>query len=134
MKLTSPVVCSIAQWRDVYEIVKHCHENYCRDSGRKLFLASFSMSGNWAACALAFESDEMRKLVSAATIMCPPLKSIIAFDHFKQVWDGFINRWLAAKFKRNYVDPNYEFLRRSLKERINFDFADFINKADLTDS
>ena len=60
---------SFAEWKIVYEAVNQLHASYCRESGRKLFILTYSLSGNWAALALALKDMELKSKVAAAVLM-----------------------------------------------------------------
>lgn len=100
-----------AEWKIVYEVVDQLHAAYCEHTDRKLFMLTYSLSGNWAALALAFKAKELKSKITAAMLIQPPLNLKAVVNNIRNCYYGFLDWGLLAKSKAVMQQKNINYLK-----------------------
>ena len=112
---------SASEHQIFYDVVTHLHADYCRESGRKLFVVTYSLSGNWAGLALAFKNQELKSKVQAAVLVQPPLDVRRAMMNLRTCWFGFIDWHMLQKSKKWVWSKSMTYLVPKYKEKMELD-------------
>ena len=68
-KMDNHKFISASEYHIFYDVINRLHAEYCRESGRKLFVVTYSLSGNWAGLALALKNQELKSKVQAVVMI-----------------------------------------------------------------